>query len=195
MKRTLIILFSLFLSVATFSQENASHRKGLTFKMGPRYLGWTNGFYPDQEDSDVNIIDPENQYGKSLRVYAGYFLLPKISLSLGFGLDRYEGYGTNTAPLVMQSNYYLTPNKNSFFASAEIGTQLTFSSDALDKGFVYAFALGKEVALSDKTGLNIYVGYNFQQSRFEHENKHPDIIYMDKLNRKSLMLGIDLVIF
>ncbi|WP_291862626.1 hypothetical protein [Marinilabilia sp.] len=183
------------ISIIAYSQDNTSQRKGLTFKGGLRYLGWTDASIPNPDDYDETISFPENQYGKSLKVYAGYFVSRKLSLNIGVGLERYEGMSANTAPMVIQGNYYFTQKKNSYFASAEIGTQLTFSSDALDKGYVHALSIGKEVALSDKTGLNIYLGYNFQQSRYEHENKHPDIIYLDKINRKSLILGIDFVIF
>jgi hypothetical protein len=75
-----------------------------------------------------------------------------------------------------------------------VGTQIAFS-EALDEGHVYAFSLGKEIALSGKTGLNVYLRYNFQQSCYEHENKHPDVIYLDKLNRKSFIIGVDFIIF
>ena len=193
--RTLLFFIALFFAVSLYGQENTLHRKGLTFKIGTRYLGWTDVSIPNPDDYEGAIsFSEDGQYGKSLRVYAGYFASPKLSLSLGFGLDRYEGNGANTSPLVVQGNYYLSPNKNSFFASAEVGTQIAFS-EALDKGFVYALMIGKEISFSDKTGLNVYLGYNFQQSKYEHENKHPDLIYLDKFNRKSFILGVDFVIF
>ncbi|RCW28890.1 hypothetical protein [Marinilabilia salmonicolor] len=193
--RTLFFILPLLFSLNLFSQDNTPHRKGLTFKIGPRYLGWTDVSIPNPEEYGEEITFSEDgQYGKSLRLYAGYFLSPQLSLNLGFGLDRYEGYSANTAPLVVQGNYYLSPGKNSFFASAEVGTQIAFSEN-LDKGYGFALSLGREIAFSDKTGLNVYLGYNFQQSRYEHENKHPDVIYLDKLNRKSFIIGVDFVVF
>ncbi|WP_462318778.1 hypothetical protein, partial [Marinilabilia sp.] len=132
--RTLLFFIALFFAVNIYGQENTSHRKGLTFKIGTRYLGWTNVSIPNPDDYDEDIVfSDDGQYGKSLRIYAGYFVATKLSLNLGFGLDRYEGNGANTSPLVVQGNYYLSPNKNSFFASAEVGTQIAFS-EALDKG-------------------------------------------------------------
>jgi hypothetical protein len=199
--RTLFFILALLFSLNLYSQENTSHRKGLTFKGGLRYLAWTDASVPNSEDYDENPSFPENQYGKSLKLYAGYFVSPKLSLNAGFGLERYEGIGANTAPLVVQGNYYLTPSKNSFFASAELGTQIVFAKNSTnnrgstDAGYVYALMIGREIAFSDKTGLNVYLGYNFQQSRYEHENKHPDVIYLDKLNRKSFIIGVDFVVF
>lgn len=194
MKKTLIILFSLFLSIATFSQDNTSHRKGFTFKGGLRYLAWTDASVPNSEDYDENPSFPDNQYGKSLKLYAGYFVSPKLSLNAGFGLERYEGIGANTAPLVVQGNYYLTPSKNSFFASVEVGTQIVFAKNSTnnrgstDAGYVYALMIGREITFSDKTGLNVYLGYNFQQSNNEG-------FYYEKINRKSLIIGVDFVFF
>ncbi len=195
MKRTIVILLTLFVSITAFSQDSTSHRKGLTFKIGPRYLGWTDVSIPNPEEYGEDITFSEDgQYGKSLRVYAGYFLSPKLSLNLGFGLDRYEGTGANTAPLVMQGNYYLSPGKNSFFASAEAGTQIVFAKNSTnnrgstDAGYVYALMLGREIAFSNKTGLNVYLGYNFQRSYNEG-------FYFEKLNRKSFIIGVDFVIF
>ncbi|MDI3521104.1 MAG: hypothetical protein PWR04_1092 [Anaerophaga sp.] len=193
--RTIILFAALFFAVTIYGQENTAQRKGLTFKIGTRYLGWTDVSIPNPEDYEEDItFSNDGQYGKSLRIYVGYFASPKLSLNLGFGLDRYEGTSANTSPLVVQSNYYLSPNKNSFFASAEVGTQIAFSEN-LDKGFVYALMIGKEISFSDKTGLNVYLGYNFQRSKYEHENEHPNLIYRDKLNRKSFILGVDFVIF
>ena len=193
--RTLLLFVALLFTGSIFGQEDQVHRNGFTFKAGTRYFGWTDVSIPNPEYSDEEIIFSEDgQYGKSLRLYAGYFVSQKLSLNLGFGLDRYEGNGANTAPLVIQTNYYLSSDKKSFFASAEVGTQIAFS-ETLDKGFVYALMLGKEFSFSDKTGLNVYLGYNFQRSKYEHENKHPDLIYLDKLNRKSLIIGVDFVIF
>lgn len=193
--RTLFLFVGLLFTGITFGQEDQVHRNGFTLKVETRYLGWTDVSIPNLEDYDEEIIFSEDgQYGKSIGLYAGYFVSPKLSLNLGFGLDRYEGNGANTAPLVIQGNYYFSSKKNSFFASAEVGTQIAFS-ETLDKGFVYALMLGKEFSFSDKTGLNVYLGYNFQRSKYEHENKHPDLIYLDKLNRKSLIIGVDFVIF
>ncbi|WP_010665419.1 hypothetical protein [Marinilabilia salmonicolor] len=146
------------------------------------------------EDYDENPSFPDNQYGKSLKLYAGYFVSPKLSLNAGFGLERYEGIGANTAPLVVQGNYYLTPSKNSFFASAELGTQIVFAKNSTnnrgstDAGYVYALMIGREITFSDKTGLNVYLGYNFQQSNNEG-------FYYEKIKRKSLIIGIDFVVF
>lgn len=193
--RTFLFILAILFSFSLYGQEDTSHRQGFTFKGGLRYLAWTDVSVPNPEDYDADLtFSDDGQYGKSLRVYAGYFVSPKLILNVGFGLDRYEGYGTNTAPMVMQGNYYMSPNKNSFFASAEVGTQIAFS-DALDEGYVYALSVGREVALSNKTGLNIFLGYNFQQSRYEHENKHPDVTYLDKFNRKSFIIGVDFIIF
>ncbi|PWD97535.1 hypothetical protein [Marinilabilia rubra] len=193
--RTLLLITALFFSITIYGQENTTHRKGLTFKIGTRYLGWTDVSIPNPEDYDEEIVfSDDGHYGKSLRVYTGYFVSPKLSLSLGFGLDRYEGYGANTAPLILQGNYYLSPNKNSFFASAEVGTQIVFAkgstnnTGSTDAGHVYALMLGKEISFSDKTGLNIYLGYNFQRSNNEG-------FYHEKINRKSFILGVDFVIF
>lgn len=200
--RTLLLFIALFFAVNIYGQENTSHRKGLTFKIGTRYLGWTEVSIPNPDEYEGAIsFSDDGQYGKSLRVYAGYFASPKLSLNLGFGLDRYEGYGANTAPLVVQGNYYFSSNKNSFFASAEVGTQIVFAkgpddyTGSTEAGHVYALTLGKEVTFSDKTGLKIYIGYNFQQSRYDRNNENNNYIYLEEFNRKSLIIGVDFVIF
>ena len=151
-----------------YSQEDAS-REGFTFSAEIRHMiGKGNHTYDE-------VTYKGDVRANSLRLYAGYFFTPQVNLNLGIGADRYNKYlGENTLPLFIQSKYYISPKRNSFYFAGEGGIQLT-PADTFEKGYLLAAFAGKEFSFkNNRTALNLHLGYNYHKSKFAivDANKH-----------------------
>ncbi|MBI9065481.1 MAG: hypothetical protein JEZ14_26080 [Marinilabiliaceae bacterium] len=178
-KNIILCLLLLVLGYQAIAQDSTT-REGFTFQADLRYLAATKA----SVSHPPGYTFDDGTYGKSFRLYAGYYFTPKINLNVGIGADRYEVASANTFPLVIQARYYLSETKSSFYTFAEAGPQISFS-DASDKGYVFALCAGRSFSLTTKMSLNAYLGYNYQKTTDTFVN-------LGKIDRQSLLIGVGL---
>ncbi|MFV0521808.1 MAG: hypothetical protein ACK5MI_05190 [Mangrovibacterium sp.] len=138
-------------------------------------------------EGDEGLFDYDSFYGKNLEIGCGYNFTKQFSTSLNIGANRYEKLSANTFPITIQACYYLKPKLNSFFGTLKAGPQIKFS-DASDKGYVLAVNLGRRFKIKNNFAAKAYVGFNYQKTMEEYVN-------MGKVNRNSLVFGVEIPVF
>lgn len=84
----------------------------------------------------------------SLNVVGGYYIMPKLSIGLGAGLDGLHMPSSNTFPLYGDIRYYMEEQGNSFYGVLNYGKTLRLSENFRNGnmfriGFGYKFYTGK----------------------------------------------------
>ncbi len=139
-------------------------------------------------DSEFDMRGWGPGYTKSLRIGAGWFVNPHLSVGLGFGADRYEDPGANTFPLFLDFRGFLRNNSSTPFAFVNVGKTVAFSA-AQEKGNLFETGLGYQLGLSRKTRLSCKIGYGFFKSNEFYRNE----LDWNYLKRKSLRFVVGLV--
>ena len=104
-------------------------------------------------------LNTDQSYAKSLNVVLGYFVIPRrLMVGLGFGLDRYEDPGFNTAPLYGDIRYYWTDERNIPYFYASLGGLLKLSVD-FKPGATGRIGIGYKFFASKKLALHADLGY------------------------------------
>jgi hypothetical protein len=183
MKKIILgLLFICLIHYKGYGQDNERNR-GLSLGMDYRYLAFTNGEM--EMDYGYNGSLYANANGMSLRAYIGYYFTQNINLNLGFGLDRYNNPGSNTAPLVFQAKYIFAKKLTGFYVFAEGGPLFDLSpAGSMDQGQTYGSGIGKTFKLSRILKLSTSVGYCYQTS----SNKY----FGEEFRRNSMIFGIGL---
>jgi hypothetical protein len=139
--RVIFFIFTMAISSVGFAQgQKKSHNLYGVFQFG--YLKGTGNI----EFNDVRTANKGNAF--RARISGGYYITPKFSTGLGWGLEGYHDPDYNLAPLFVESRYFLKPMGNALFIQANAGYQLSLSNE---------FRKG--------TYLGIYGGYKIGKKR------------------------------
>ncbi|MGC6524948.1 MAG: hypothetical protein ACON30_01560 [Flavobacteriaceae bacterium] len=104
-------------------------------------------------------LSVSKSFAKSLNVVLGYFVIPhRLMLGVGFGLDRYENPGFNTAPLYGDVRFYWTDERNVPYLNVSLGGLLKLSSD-FKPGATARLSLGYKFFISEKLAFHTDFGY------------------------------------
>jgi len=97
-------------------------------------------------------------YAVRLRTIFGYFITPKISAGVGFGLDGYhDPFDYNTAPLFLDVRGYLKDEPKTPFVFLNLGKSLAIS-EIHETGFFASIGVGYQ-----RRRLVGSIGYNLQK--------------------------------
>jgi hypothetical protein len=100
----------------------------------------------------------EKMYLASIRVKAGYYITPQLSLGAGLGLDGYHNTNINTFPVFIDLQYRLKSIPK-LFAYVNGGASVALS-DAYTSGFISGIGMGYRVALGKRIILKPSIGYD-----------------------------------
>lgn len=166
MKNLLRYSFVFLICSICFGQSNFkdldNKNTGLTailqFGMAKNYEAQQTINIPNEGSRGFNL-NTDQSYAKSLNVVLGYFVIPhRLMVGLGFGLDRYEDPGFNTAPLYGDIRYYWTDERNVPYIYASLGGLLKLSID-FKPGATGRLGIGYKFFASKKLALHADLGY------------------------------------
>ena len=183
MKKIILLLAVICITNLKSYGQDSERNTGITFGLEYRYSAFTNGTMEWDNGYESSLYSNAN--GMSLRVYLGYFFTRNINLNVGFGLDRYNNPGSNTAPLVFQGKYFFDNKLKDFYVFAEGGPLLDLSpAGSMDKGQTFGTGIGKTFKLSRLLKISTSIGYCLQNSSNEY--------FGEKFKRNSMILGVGL---
>ena len=98
--------------------------------------------YSLTEKKDVyNISYPKNNSFSSIQAVIGYYVVEKLSIGIGTGLNGYSNPGLNILLLFMNLKFHPFHNKNIVF-SGDLGHSLLTNEDNIDAGFQTSISVG-----------------------------------------------------
>lgn len=109
-----------------------------------------------QQGHETTEVGSSNSSVYSLNVIGGYYIVPELSVGLGFGLDGLHNPSANTFPLYADLRYYSKDEGNSWYGLFDYGRTLKLS-DGFKKGEMirigvgYKFFTGKVCWVTDVT--------------------------------------------
>lgn len=143
--------------------------------------------YSLAEKKDVHGISyPKNNSFSSIHAVLGYYVVEKLSVGAGIGLNGYSNPGLNTLPLFLNLKFHPFHNKNIVF-SGDFGYSLLSNEDNIDAGFLTSMSVGYKVCKIKKIGIVPAIGYNFCQYSVKETN---GMNHNDKRSSVFLKLGI-----
>ncbi|WP_196886135.1 hypothetical protein [Aureivirga sp. CE67] len=127
-KNTLVFAF-VFLVTCTYAQDTNKNKGFFNITK----ISYINAFSSKEKiewpDATANYdYDSKGSHAKSLQTINGFFLSERFSIGVGIGLDRYEKPGFNSIPLFADFRWYLSKEKNSFYAYTDLGMTIKTSS-------------------------------------------------------------------
>lgn len=117
----------------------------------------------DVADNEIENID-KNLYSINLRLGLSYFIIPKISLGAGIGLDNYQNPKTKSFPIFFDAKYYIFDARNTPFVYGTAG-KLIRLSDSFQNGTMADVGIGYKFFAGDNLCLNATIGYSFRNLR------------------------------
>lgn len=143
--------------------------------------------YSLAEKKDVHGISyPKNNSFSSIQAILGYYVVEKLSVGVGIGLNGYSNPGLNTLPLFLNLKFHPFHNKNIVF-SGDLGYSLLSNEDNIDAGFLTNISVGYRLWRIRKISITPAVGYNFCQYSIKGAGK---IKHRDYRNSIFLKLSI-----
>ncbi len=183
MKRIILLLVVICITNLKSYGQESERNTGIAFGLEYRYSAFTSGEMEWNNEYKSSLYSNAN--GMSLRVYLGYFLTKNFNLNVGFGLDRYNNPGSNTAPLVLQGKYFFDNKLKTFYVFAEGGPLLDLSpAGSMDKGQTYGTGIGKTFKLSRILKISTSIGYCYQNSSNNY--------FGEEFKRNSMIIGVGL---
>jgi hypothetical protein len=96
-------------------------------------------------------------YAVSVKVKAGYYVLPQLSLGVGVGLSGYHNPLINTLPVFAEVRYNVKRIPRLFSC---LNAGASFGSGAFSSGGIVGAGVGYSIKTGRRTALNISVGYD-----------------------------------
>ena len=175
--RSIIVTLLLFCILAANAQNNRL--------WGGVEVGYG---YSLAEKKDVHGISyPKNNSFSSIQAVLGYYVVEKLSVGAGIGLNGYSNPGLNILPLFLNLRFHPFQNKQIVF-SGDLGYALLSNEDNMEAGFLTSISVGYQVCKVKKIGIIPAVGYNFCQYSVKAASgiNHND-------NRSSVFLKLGIV--
>jgi len=200
MKKINILLLLFIMTSFTLKAQNLDRIKDID--KNKKFTAIIRLSYIKNYDADYEITIPErgtqktnlstnNAYAKSLNVILAYYVMPKrLSLGIGFGLDRYEEPGFNSAPLYGDIRFYLTNKRNVPYLYANLGTLAKLGPDFV-KGRTGEIGVGYKFFVSKKLCLNAQLSYTAKEASFINEFN----TLKETVGIKGIALSIGFVLF
>lgn len=126
----------------------------------------------------------------------GYMLLPRLSLGLGVGYERYwlrTGGASDNLPLYVHGSWFLgRQSARGWFAYARAGSLLPLDS-TLENGFTGGAGIGYRLNPCRRFGIDFKAGYDCSAARVQPIHWAGATSESDNWSRHSLSLGIGLL--
>ena len=126
---------------------------------------------------------------------AGYMLLPRLSLGVGVGYERYW-IGTGTAvdmvPLYLQAHYFYGKHGAGLFNYARLGVLLS-ADEGAKSGFTGGAGVGYRLMLHRRFGVDFKLGYDYAHTSIDKRRFASQQFDGTRWSRHSLSLGVGLV--
>ena len=158
-----------------------------------RVSGSYNTDYEKKYNYNTNSYEKINTadgYGYGFDAMVGYFVIPtSLSLSLGFGINKYFDPDFKTAPLFLDIRYHIPfsdKRDSSFFVNLDIGTLLPIES-SFQKGYALEAGIGGEFFMWDRFRMS--VGLSWFTTHTVPKNDDGDIAI------KGISLKLGAVVF
>lgn len=105
----------------------------------------------------------------NLNIINGYQINPYFSLGLGTGLRYYFDAEAALVPVFADFRAYLINNKTSPYLSLGVGYSFDATNDFKGVGFLLNPTVGVSFKFSDKSAINIGIGYEMQKIDFIYD--------------------------
>lgn len=186
--KIIILIFALIFATFNFMQAQSKFHTQIDLRYSYGLLEKGQVWNYNRSDSKMNA--------KSFRVTELYSLNETINIGLGIGVDKFYNPTYNTFPVFGSIQYMPFEHKSSIpYLFSNIGYGIP--AEIVNPGFMSDFGLGYSLVNSKHFGLNVQLGYNYQQILVEVEiipqpsrfTGNP-IVFQ---NRHSLFMSLGLV--
>ena len=132
-----------------------------------------------------------NDYLFGIQTINGYLINPKINIGVGVGIQSVGGSSFYYIPLFADFRTYFLKSKSTPFFSTGLG--YSFSTDkakgsGVNEGGVFINpSFGGKFFISNKTAINISVGYLYQQTYYRYPI--PEYSHYNYINTLTLKFG------
>lgn len=167
MKKTLLVLSVLLMTVAVYAQDNGVKDPNKNTGMfgivqGSFIKNYSVIHSVSGQHSYDTPLDARQSVAYSLNVIMGYYVIPKkLSLGLGFGLDGYHIPDMNTAPLYGDLRFYLNPKRNTSFLYLDYGGLVKFN-ETFHKGQMLRLGSGYKFFVSKRLCMTADLSFDFK---------------------------------
>lgn len=175
MKKFAIITGLMLLAIGVYAQE--LNKKNTGMRVSAQI-----GASLDMTGNKIENID-KNLYSINLRLGLSYFIIPKISLGAGIGLDNYQNPKTKSFPIFFDAKYYIFDARNTPFVYGTAG-KLIRLSDSFQNGTMADMGIGYKFFAGDNLCLNATIGYSFRNLRN---------LNITEYNSNEISLGIGII--
>ncbi len=156
MKKYLILVAFSFLLAATYAQDlkqrDSFKNEGL---FGIVKAGFGVPLSVERQNGDSSTEDSGSKSSVfSLNAIGGYYIIPELSVGLGFGLDGLHNPSANTFPIYGDVRYYVKQEGNTWYGLLNYGRNLKLSDgfkkgELIRLGIGYKFFTGKTCWVAD----------------------------------------------
>jgi hypothetical protein len=188
MKRELIAFFILILLFQTHLNAQEIKEKSfwgsveLMYGIGLRESGKSISYTIKNRKDYGGVLDVT-----SIRIKAGYYIKPQLSVGMGTGIFTYSGT-SKLIPVFADIRYYIKKLR-SLYTFADVGASF-FDFGNVSKGFITDLGVGYKIRLGKNFSLNPSIGYNLFAGKGKIWGDLPEQIKNESRIRHSIFAGL-----
>jgi hypothetical protein len=179
---TALVLFQMNLIAQDVKEKSFWGSVELIYGIGLQEKGKNISYTFKSRKDYGEVLDVTN-----LRIKAGYYIKPKLSIGIGTGLYTYNGT-SKLIPVFADIRYYLKKARE-LYAFTDIGGSF-FNFGNISRGFVADLGAGYKIRLGKKISLNPSIGYNLFAGKGSMWGNSPAQIIYESRTRHSIFAGL-----